>query len=91
MLQSSLNAPNRRRNSESRTMTTSAPSANRNQASWDRAVRVLLGVAIFSLVFFGPKTAWGWLGLIPLLTGLVGFCPLYGVLNLSTCSMQNKA
>jgi hypothetical protein len=72
-------------------MTTSTLSTNHNQASWDRAARVLLGFGIFSLIFFGPETAWGWLGLVLLLTGLVGFCPLYGLLGLSTCSVRNKS
>lgn len=55
-----------------------------NEGPVDRILRVGFGVLILSLVFFGPKTAWGWLGLIPLLTGLVGMCPLYTLLGIRT-------
>ena len=55
-----------------------------NVGPYDRALRVIAGLAILSLVFVGPRTAWGWLGLIPLITGLVGYCALYQVLGIST-------
>ncbi len=51
----------------------------------ERVFRVLVGVVVLSLVFIGPKTAWGWIGLLPILTGLSGLCPLYTVLGFSTC------
>jgi len=50
----------------------------------ERAIRIVLGLAVLSLVFVGPQTPWGWLGVIPLFTGLVGTCPLYTVFGLST-------
>ena len=56
----------------------------RNEAYWDRIVRVVLGLVLISLVFIGPATPWGWLGLIPLITGLVGRCPIYSMLHIST-------
>ncbi len=56
-----------------------------NEAGWDRWVRVALGLGLLSLTFVGPQTWLGLLGIVPLLTGLSGFCPLYGVLGLSTC------
>jgi hypothetical protein len=52
----------------------------------DRGIRIVLGLVLLSLYAFGPKTAWGLLGLVPLITGVIGFCPLYRVLGLSTCS-----
>jgi hypothetical protein len=55
-----------------------------NEGTLDRAVRIALGIALLSIVVIGPKTAWGLLGVVPLLTGLVGYCPLYGVLGVST-------
>jgi hypothetical protein len=58
----------------------------RNVGTADRVVRVLVGLVLLALVFTGPKTPWGWLGLIPLFTGLVGWCPLYRILGISTCS-----
>lgn len=51
----------------------------------ERVARVVLGLVGIGLVFVGPKSAWGWFGLIPLLTGLTGLCPLYTVLGISTC------
>lgn len=48
-----------------------------NETGLDRLVRVILGVVLLALVFVGPRTAWGWVGVVPLFTGLVGFCPLY--------------
>ena len=59
-----------------------------NEGKVDRLIRVLAGLALIALVFVGPKTAWGWLGLIPLLTGLAGFCPLYRMLGIDTCSVR---
>jgi len=56
-----------------------------NEHTLDRIFRVVLGLAVLALVFVGPQTAWGWLGLIPLVTGLVGSCPLYTLFGLSTC------
>ncbi len=56
-----------------------------NEGTIDRAVRIALGLGILSMVFVGPQSPLGYLGLIPLATGLVGFCPLYKVFGLSTC------
>ena len=43
------------------------------------------GIVLLSLVFVGPKTQWGWIGLVPLVTGFAGLCPLYAALGWSTC------
>ncbi len=59
-----------------------------NEGTVDRAVRIVIGLVLLSLVFLGPKTAWGYLGLIPLATGLSGSCPLYSVLGIDTCRMK---
>ncbi len=56
----------------------------------DRVVRIIAGLVLLALVVVGPKTAWGFVGLVPLLTGLVGNCPLYRVFGLSTCSRASK-
>lgn len=61
-----------------------------NEAIWDRMIRVVLGIGLLSLVFVGPQTPWGIVGVVPLLTGLVGFCPLYRLLGLSTCPVSTK-
>ncbi len=57
----------------------------RNEGTIDRAVRVVLGLALLSLVLVGPHTLLGLVGLVPLLTGAVGYCPLYRVLGIRTC------
>lgn len=59
-----------------------------NEGAADRLVRVIAGLAIISLVFIGPKTPWAWFGLVPLLTGLVGFCPAYAIFGLNTCGVR---
>ncbi|MHA6263443.1 YgaP family membrane protein [Arenibacterium sp. CAU 1754] len=61
----------------------------RNEGTIDRVLRVILGLVLLSLVFIGPQTPWGWVGLVPLVTGLIGFCPLYRILGLSTCPLKN--
>jgi hypothetical protein len=56
-----------------------------NEAGWDRLIRVAAGVAILALTVVGPRTLWGLLGAVPLFTGLVGHCPLYRLVGMSTC------
>lgn len=59
-----------------------------NEGSIDRAVRLVLGLLLLLLVFVGPKTYWGLLGVVPLLTGLVGYCPLYRIVGMNTCAAK---
>jgi hypothetical protein len=61
-----------------------------NEGTLDRVVRVVLGIALISLVFAGPRSSWGLVGLVPLATGLLGFCPLYRVLGVSTCRVPAR-
>ncbi|MEI7702997.1 MAG: DUF2892 domain-containing protein [Deltaproteobacteria bacterium] len=61
-----------------------------NEGTADRAIRIILGLAVLSLAFIGPKTAWGWVGVVPLATGFVGFCPLYKILGVNTCGVPAK-
>jgi hypothetical protein len=61
----------------------------RNEGTIDRVLRVILGLVLLSLVFVGPQTAWGWVGIIPLATGLIGSCPVYTILGLRTCPIKN--
>ncbi len=56
-----------------------------NVGGADRVLRILLGLVLLALVFVGPKTPWGWVGLVPLLTGLFRMCPLYSLFGVSTC------
>lgn len=56
-----------------------------NVGSLDRIARIALGLVLLALVFVGPKTSWGWIGLVPLATGLLRTCPLYTLVGLNTC------
>lgn len=58
---------------------------SKNEGTVDRAVRIVLGLALLALVFVGPHTMWGLLGVIPLFTGIAGTCPLYQAIGISTC------
>lgn len=60
----------------------------KNAGTTDRVIRVVLGLLILSTVVMGPQTYWGLVGLIPLLTGLIGYCPLYQILGFSTCPLR---
>ena len=55
-----------------------------NEHALDRTLRVLLGIGLLGLAFIGPRTPLGYLGVIPLATGLLGSCPLYSLLGIST-------
>ena len=58
----------------------------KNEHGVERVIRVVLGVGLLSLVFVGPQTLWGLVGIVPLVTGLAGTCPLYSLLGVSTCA-----
>lgn len=58
----------------------------KNLGSIDRALRIIAGIVLLSLVFVGPQTPWGWIGVVPLLTALIGWCPAYKIVGLSTCA-----
>lgn len=60
-----------------------------NEGMLDRGLRIALGLVLIALVFVGPQTAWGWIGIVPLVTGLVGYCPLYAILGIRTCPMKD--
>ena len=60
----------------------------RNEHVIERGARVLAGIVLISLVFVGPQTPWGWIGLLPLATGLLGSCPLYTLFGVSTCARK---
>lgn len=56
-----------------------------NVGGIDRTLRIVVGLVLIALVFVGPKTPWGWIGLVPLLTGLLRTCPLYSLIGLNSC------
>ena len=55
-----------------------------NVGGIDKVIRAVVGLALISLVFIGPKTLWGWIGLIPLATALINFCPLYPLIGFNS-------
>ena len=60
----------------------------KNEGKLDRSLRIIIGAALVSLVFVGPQTVWGWVGLVPLITGLVGNCPAYSLFGLNSCGLR---
>ncbi len=60
----------------------------RNEGGLDRLLRIVVGLVLLALVFVGPKTPLGWIGVVPLLTGLVGFCPAYRIFGINTCGIR---
>lgn len=61
-----------------------------NVGGMDRIFRIVVGLVLVALVFVGPQTVWGWVGVIPLATGLLQFCPLYPLVGLNTCPCKGE-
>ena len=57
----------------------------KNIGGAERIVRIIAGLAILSLAFVGPQSAWAYLGIVPLATGFIGWCPPYAIFGFSTC------
>ena len=55
-----------------------------NIGKTERLVRIVVGIGVLSLAFAGPRASWAYLGLLPLLSGLIGWCPPYALLGIST-------
>lgn len=62
----------------------------KNVGTIDRVVRIVVGVVLIALVFVGPMTPWGWIGVIPILTALIGWCPAYRLFGIRTCPAAEK-
>ncbi len=62
-----------------------------NVGNVDRVIRIVVGLALLALVFVGPQTLWGLIGLVPLATGLVRSCPAYSLLGMNTCGDEKAA
>ena len=59
-----------------------------NEGVLDRSLRVIVGVVLIGMAISGVIGPWGYIGVIPLVTGAVGMCPLYSMLGISTCPAQ---
>ena len=62
-----------------------------NVGGIDRILRIVVGIVLIGLAATGTVGWWGWLGVVPLATGLFRFCPMYRLLGMSTCPVQNQA
>jgi hypothetical protein len=61
---------------------------SKNVGNIERILRIIVGLGLISLAFIGPESPLGWIGLVPLLTGLIGWCPPYAMLGINTCSKK---
>lgn len=61
----------------------------KNVGNVERGIRIVVGLVLISLVFIGPQSPWGWIGLLPLATGLLGWCPPYSLFGINTCKNKN--
>jgi hypothetical protein len=59
-----------------------------NEGSVDRIVRIIAGLVLLGLMAMGTIGVWGWLGVVLLATGALGWCPAYTVLGMNTCAMK---
>ncbi|MFN3891422.1 MAG: DUF2892 domain-containing protein [Beijerinckiaceae bacterium] len=59
-----------------------------NVGNLDRILRIVVGLGLLSIIFVGPKTWWGLVGIIPLATALMRNCPAYSILGVNTCEKK---
>ncbi|MDY0331244.1 MAG: DUF2892 domain-containing protein [Thiomonas sp.] len=59
-----------------------------NVGGIDRILRIIVGIVLIALTLMGTIGVWGWIGIVPLVTGLFKFCPLYSLIGMSTCPMK---
>jgi len=62
-----------------------------NEGGIDRIVRIIAGLVLIGLAYTGTVGMWGYIGVVPLATGLIGWCPAYTLLGMNTCPMKSKA
>ena len=62
-----------------------------NVGGADRVIRIVAGLALIGLAASNAVGWWGWLGVVPLATGAIGWCPPYAIFGIDTCSMKDKA
>lgn len=59
---------------------------NANIGGVDRIIRIVTGLALIAWVVFAGGPVWAWIGIVPIATGLLNFCPAYSILGISTCN-----
>lgn len=62
----------------------------KNVGGMDRTLRIVVGLALIVMALTGTIGVWGWIGIVPLVTGLAGWCPAYRLLGMNTCPMSAK-
>jgi Protein of unknown function (DUF2892) len=62
----------------------------KNVGGFDRTIRIVAGLLLVALAATGTVGWWGWLGILPLATGLIGWCPPYSMFGINTCGVQSK-
>ncbi len=62
----------------------------KNVGGIDKTIRIIAGIGLISLVFVGPQTVWGWIGVVPLATALLDWCPPYALLGINTCGIKDR-
>lgn len=61
-----------------------------NVGGIDKILRIVVGIALIAMTLMGVIGAWGWIGVVPLLTGLFGVCPLYSIIGMNTCPIRRN-
>ena len=62
-----------------------------NVGGIDRILRIVIGLVLIALTVTGTIGIWGWLGVVPLATGAIGWCPPYAIFGWNTCSMKSRS
>ena len=62
-----------------------------NVGGADRGARIIVGLVLIALAATGTVGVWGWIGVVPLLTGLIRWCPLYPLLGISSCPLKKNS
>lgn len=62
-----------------------------NVGGIDRVLRIVVGLVLIGLAATGTVGVWGWIGVVPLATGLIGWCPPYAVFGWNTCAMKDRS
>jgi hypothetical protein len=61
-----------------------------NEGNIDRALRIIAGLVLIALTLSGSIGPWGWIGVVPVVTGALGWCPVYTLLGFNTCAMKTR-